>query len=163
MRHYRSDAPDGASIDPELSTAIETVFFINDEGEVAADVIIDYGVYFDNLEAPDFDIKIHPQHHGHNFEGMFSGVNVIELKDYALEAVILTDGGRGVIAGFVYRDILTNDELLDTLLSYDKDSYKVVYKFNLDPLKADGIEGHTRIVGFRTTKSCESSRQIMSI
>ena len=89
---------------------------------------------------------------------MYKRDDYIELKDYAISAVLFDDAG--FFAGFKFIDQLTKEVLYDQPVRTNKK--RLSEQDNHEELIL-GTEGHTRIVGFRTTKACESSKRIMSL
>ena len=95
-------------------------------------------------------------HHGSHFSGMYLERAVFELKDQVLHDVFFDSNHN--FAGFKFKNEATKEHTHMTAMD---DKY-LSYVHNNDAM-FDGFHKHMRIVGFRSTKACASSAQIMSV
>jgi len=75
------------------------------------------------------------------------------MSGYEIEAVLFDQNQH--CAGFKFENDMTKQAILDTPLN----GAELTAEMN----DFRGVLSHTRVVGFRTTKSCESAKQILSV
>lgn len=180
IRDYNSgQATQGEKkLDGKLAAAVSTRFFVDSADEenwlyagglVATELHTEYGEFFTQeiIDEDDLDEKaaqkmqvrlgaIKPEHHGHNFEGMWNDDDLVEMNKFIITAVLFDENDH--FAGFSFIDPVTNEHVVDTPLKPSQlraegNSEKVV-RSQVDL---------TRLIGFRTTKRCESDKFIESL
>mmetsp|Transcript_31059 Transcript_31059/g.41169 ORF Transcript_31059/g.41169 Transcript_31059/m.41169 type:complete len:186 (+) Transcript_31059:372-929(+) len=130
---------------------------ITDEMEEMVDDLEAQGIVENPVSATEQRLyQVTPEHHGFIFEGMWNNGDEVELKDFILASVVFDQNDH--VAGLKYMQPSTKEILIDTPLRAAQ-----LYEDRGDRRLLEDITGHTRLVGLRTTKECEGSKNIMSV
>ena len=123
-------------LDEQLAAAVSTRFFVDSADEenwlyagglVATELHTEYGEFFtqeiidegdlDGNEASRKQVRlgaIKPEHHGHNFQGMWNDDDLVEMNKFIITAVLFDENDH--FAGFSFIDPVTNEHVVDTPL-----------------------------------------------
>ena len=97
-----------------------------------------------------------PVRHGYQFDNMWSDDFFRESKGKTLKSIMTSHDG-GNFSGFVLSDPKSEE-----ITSQLPNEHITLTSHMLDPEILNNHES-TRLVGFRTTKRCKSSKQVMSV
>jgi len=101
--------------------------------------------------------KIRPQRHGYDFQNMYYDDVRVDLVDRVIQAYHFDE--KMNFAGFSIKHVKTGQ--VELVLAYDVDK-KVLYTYEVENEIKEKYS-MTRLVGFRTTKKCRSSQNILQV
>ena len=101
--------------------------------------------------------RLMPQQHGHVFKHMYNPDDDMNLDGFVIASVLFDE--RGYFSGFNLMDTWTGDLMVLSPLQAGTGGLNNIDN-HMDLIKGNP---HTRLVGFRTTKRCESDNNIMSV
>ena len=93
-----------------------------------------------------------PQHHGYKFENMFANDDIFDLTDQMVTAYLFDDGNH--FAGVTVEDVFDG-----STQNFMPENLQRVSVVHVDEVFRKSYD-HTRLIGFRTAKRCNSSRYI---